>query len=59
MRGGFRDGRGTMTWPDGAKYEGEWKIGYACGSGAFFHADGDIYDGQWNNNKCKRPKSRR
>ena len=24
-RGGFRDGEGTMTWADGAKYQGEWK----------------------------------
>ena len=22
MRGGFRDGRGTMTWADSARYEG-------------------------------------
>ena len=52
MRGGFRDGRGTMTWSDGAKYEGEWKMGYASGSGTFHHADGDIYDGHWESNKC-------
>jgi hypothetical protein len=45
MRGGFRDGKGTMTWADGAKYEGEWKMGYACGNGKFLHADGDVYEG--------------
>ena len=31
MRGGFREGYGVMTWEDGAKYEGNWKEGYACG----------------------------
>lgn len=52
MRGGFREGTGTMTWSDGAKYEGEWDKSYACGKGIFYHADGDIYDGNWFNNKC-------
>lgn len=45
MRGGFRDGKGTMTWADGAKYEGDWKMGYACGQGKFLHVDGDVYEG--------------
>jgi hypothetical protein len=34
-----------MSWADGAKYEGEWEMGYATGNGMFHHADGDIYDG--------------
>lgn len=29
--GGFRHGRGTMTWSDDAKYEGEWSLGRAHG----------------------------
>ena len=53
MKGGFREGKGVMTWQDGAKYDGEWKEGYACGKGTFYHADGDIYEGSWLNNKCK------
>lgn len=52
LKGGFRDGKGTMTWTDTARYEGEWEMGYACGKGTFYHADGDIYEGVWNNNKC-------
>ena len=52
MKGGFRDGKGVMTWADNAKYDGEWKMGYASGNGIFYHADGDVYDGAWNNNKC-------
>ena len=23
-KGGFRDGQGEQTWPDGAKYVGQW-----------------------------------
>ena len=23
-KGGLRHGQGTMVWPDGARYEGEW-----------------------------------
>ena len=23
-KGGMRHGKGTMVWPDGARYEGEW-----------------------------------
>ena len=41
MRGGFRDGRGTMRWIDGAYYEGDWKEGYACGQGAFYYVNGE------------------
>jgi len=52
MRGGFRDGQGTMNWPDGAFYKGEWEMGYACGHGSFNHVDGDVYVGHWMNNKC-------
>ena len=30
-KGGMRHGRGTMKWPDGAKYDGEWAFNFACG----------------------------
>lgn len=43
--GGFRDGFGTQTWSDGARYEGDWKLHKAHGKGKFFHASGDTYDG--------------
>lgn len=45
MRGCFREGTGTMIWPDGAKFEGQWKEGFANGKGIFYHIDGDVYDG--------------
>ena len=38
----MRDGKGNQEWPDGAKYEGDWKENKACGKGRFWHVDGDI-----------------
>jgi hypothetical protein len=29
--GGFRHGKGIMQWTDGARYEGQWNLGRACG----------------------------
>ena len=51
-KGGLRHGKGTMVWPDNARYEGDWQYNMACGKGKFFHTDGDIYDGEWLNNKA-------
>ena len=45
MRGGYRDGKGVMTWPDKAKYDGQWKAGNAQGNGTFYHYDGGVYTG--------------
>jgi hypothetical protein len=47
--GGFRDGWGTMTWPDGGVYRGFWSYGYPCGEGKFTYPDSDVYDGLWTN----------
>jgi hypothetical protein len=52
VRGGFREGKGSMMWADGAKYDGEWSFGFAQGQGTFTHSDGDEYNGEWRNNKC-------
>jgi len=41
----MRDGTGVQIWPDGAKFEGEWKENRAHGYGKFTHADGDLYEG--------------
>lgn len=51
-RGGFRDGKGKMTWPDGASYEGDWELGKANGKGKFIHTDGDMYEGEWRNDRA-------
>ena len=45
--GGFRDGYGTMKWPDGAYYQGSWSYGYPFGFGKFTHIDGEVYSGEW------------
>jgi len=50
MKGGFRDGKGVMIWPDHAKYDGEWRAGCAEGNGIFYHFDGGVYNGQWKDN---------
>ena len=30
------DGHGVFTWPDGNKYEGDWKNGKAEGKGIYY-----------------------
>lgn len=44
-------GKGTITWPNGEKYEGEVLNGNRHGQGKFFSSNGKIiYDGEWKNN---------
>jgi hypothetical protein len=45
LKDGARHGPGVQVWPDGAKYEGEWRLNKANGKGKFWHADGDVYEG--------------
>ncbi|XP_068470286.1 phosphatidylinositol 4-phosphate 5-kinase 7-like isoform X2 [Phaseolus vulgaris] len=40
-------GKGLITWPRGAKYEGEFSGGYLHGHGTFTHSTGCIYTGGW------------
>ena len=51
-KGGFRHGKGTMTWDDGASYTGNWVMGRAQGKGKFMHAKGEIYEGDWVHDKA-------
>jgi len=44
-------GRGVYTWPDGDKYEGEWKGGKPNGRGVDTGPDGQKYDGEWKDGK--------
>ncbi len=39
----MREGKGTQIWPDGTKYEGDWKDNSAWGYGKFIHRNGDYY----------------
>ncbi len=47
-----KDGLGIQLWPDGSKYEGQWKQGKSNGYGRMTHANGDIYEGNWVNDKA-------
>jgi len=44
-------GHGTMTWPDGNKYVGEYKNGKRDGNGTYTAANGDRYVGEYTNDK--------
>ena len=44
---GRRHGRGTLTWPDGARYDGYFVDNYQEGLGRIIHSDGDVYVGYW------------
>jgi len=39
------EGKGLFTWPDGRKYEGEYKNDKKHGFGVFYWPDGRIYRG--------------
>ena len=44
-------GRGVYTWPDGRKYEGEYKDDKKDGEGIYTWPDGKKYDGGWKDSK--------
>ena len=44
---GLFDGKGTITWEDGAKYNGQFKDNYRHGKGTIIWPDGEKYIGQW------------
>lgn len=45
------DGTGIFTWPDGRKYEGEYKEDKKSGVGKFFWPDERAYYGFWEEGK--------
>jgi len=42
-----RHGQGTMIWPNGDEYVGEWKDDRMDGQGTMTWANGDVYEGEW------------
>ena len=42
-------GKGTLTWPDGSRYEGDFYNGHLQGEGTFTWPDGSSYKGEWLN----------
>lgn len=45
--GGFRDGYGTMIWPDGSSFVGNWAYSRPLGLGKFTLFDGKEFEGSW------------
>ena len=46
-----KNGKGVCVWPNGAKYEGEWKDNQFSGQGVFYVPNGAVIDGVWMNGK--------
>ncbi len=44
-------GQGSYVWPDGRKYEGEYRNDKKNGYGLYVWADGRRYQGWWHNRK--------
>jgi len=44
---GQYEGWGSMSWPDGSSYEGNFKNGKFEGNGSMIWADNDTYEGQF------------
>ncbi|MEW6601981.1 MAG: hypothetical protein AB1499_13495 [Nitrospirota bacterium] len=42
-----KHGQGTMKWPNGDEYTGDWKNDKMDGRGIMNWANGDLYDGEW------------
>ena len=40
-------GKGTYTWKDGRKYEGDYEMDKKHGFGIYLWADGRKYEGNW------------
>ena len=47
---GWTDCDGTLFYPDGSKYAGEFYNGMFHGKGIFLYSDGGEYIGEW---RCK------
>ena len=45
------EGQGTYIWPNGKKYEGEWKDGKKHGEGTILFKDGSKMEGEFRDDK--------
>lgn len=45
------EGRGTESWSDGRRYEGDFKNGKKDGEGTFIWPNGNKYIGSWRADK--------
>ena len=51
LREEYAEGEGTFKYPEGGKYEGQWKNGKKCGWGIETLPCGEKYIGTWKNGK--------
>ena len=49
-----KNGYGVMTWPDGSKYEGNWKFGRQNGIGVYTDKKGKAEKGFWFDGKREK-----
>lgn len=46
------DGVGIMFWPDGTKFEGQFRENKANGKGRKIYSNGEFYVGEFKDDKC-------
>lgn len=50
LSGDCKSGQGVFAYPDGSKYEGQFRNGKFHGQGVFYFANGDKYEGEFAEN---------
>ena len=50
----MKEGQGTLCWPDGRKFQGQWKAGKQHGHGEYTDKDGKVSRGVWKDGKPVR-----
>jgi len=50
-QGQIKEGRGSFSWTNGAKFEGDWKNDKENGRGKKVWMDGATFDGEWEDGK--------
>jgi len=43
----LKEGEGVFEYPDGGKYQGNWRHDKRHGDGVYWYPNGDIYSGEW------------
>ena len=51
LREEYGNGQGTYIYPNGEKYEGDWKNGKYHGQGTYTSKDGEKFVGEWKDDK--------